>query len=171
MSKLDPRTPGFSNVKNLINKINADRKAEIDSVVSVSDKDVPSWQRQIVWTEDEMGLLVYSIIRSYPIGMIILWRKPIGLRVPIDGRQRISAIKDFYDGKIAIPDLPIVEDRYKKKKYKLLDGDKEKGFTELSSTDKDAFEDYPLQCLEYYNIDEKTAMSIFVMLQGGKSLT
>lgn len=171
MAKLDPRTPGFTNIKNLINKINADRKSELESVVSASDRDVPAWQRQVVWTEDEMGLLIYSIIRSYPIGLIILWKKPNSLRVPIDGRQRISAIKEFYDGKIAIPDLPIVEDAYKKEKIKLLDGDIEKGFTKLATSDIDAFEDYPLQCLEYTGIDEKTAMSIFVMLQGGKSLT
>jgi len=35
----------------------------------------------------------------------------------------------------------------------------------------DIFEDYELKCIEYDGIDEKTAMTIFVMLQGGKSLT
>lgn len=171
MQKLDPRSPGFNTVKNLMNKINADRESETDIIVSVEDRDVPSWQRQIVWTADEMGLLAYSIIRAYPIGIIILWKKPNGIRVPIDGRQRLTAIKEFFNGAIAIPSLPIVDDNYKNKKYKLLSGDKERGYSILKSDDRDAFEDYELRCIEYSGIDEKTAMSIFVMLQGGKSLT
>src|SRR6186713_2239091 len=137
MKKLDPRSPGFSTVKNLINKINSDRETEIDSLVCVEDRDVPSWQRQIVWAPDEMGLLAYSIIRSYPIGMIILWKKPNGMRVPIDGRQRLSAIKEFYSGLIAIPSLPIVDENYRNKKYKLLPGDKDRGFSLLKSDDRD----------------------------------
>jgi hypothetical protein len=171
MVKLDPRTPGFNNIKNLINRINANRKTEPDSVVSIEDADVPSWQRQVVWTDSEMGLLIYSIIRSYPIGAIFLWKKPNKMRVPIDGRQRITAIKMFYEGQIAIPDLPIVDAAYKNKKYKLLPGDEDKGFSQLSPTDIDNVDDYSLQCWEYDGISEKTAMSVFVMLQGGKSLT
>lgn len=171
MKKLDPRDTGFKTVKNLMNKINADRESEKDILVSVEDKDVPSWQRQIVWTDDEMGLLAYSIIRAYPIGIIILWKKPNGIRVPIDGRQRLYAIKQFFNGSIAIPSLPIIDDEYKNKKYKLLPGDKERGFSILKSEDRDSFEDYELRCIEYSGVDEKTAMSIFVMLQGGKSLT
>jgi hypothetical protein len=56
MRKLDPRSPGFSNVKNLMNRMNADKESEKDFLVSVEDTDVPPWQRQIVWTADEMGV-------------------------------------------------------------------------------------------------------------------
>jgi hypothetical protein len=171
MLKLEPRSPGFNNVKNLINRLNANRKTEKEFLISVEDEDVPPWQRQVVWTDDEMGLLIYSIIRSFPIGIIILWKKSNKIRVPIDGRQRITAIRKFYDGAVAIPDLPIVEDKYKKKKYKLLQGDLERGYSKLSTQDIDNFDDYTIKCMEYDGISEKIAMSIFVMLQGGKSLT
>ncbi len=171
MDKLDPRDAGFRNIKNLMNRMEANRKTDTGYVISVEESDVPAWQRQVVWTEDEMGLLAYSIIRGFPIGMIILWNKPNGIRVPIDGRQRLNAIREFYKGNIAIPALPIVEDFYKNKKYKLNPNEEKKGFSKLSIVDKDAFDDYELKCIEYGGIEEKVAMKIFVMLQGGKSLT
>lgn len=37
--------------------------------------------------------------------------------------------------------------------------------------DQESFEDYELTCVEYQDLDESVAMDIFVMLQGGKSLT
>lgn len=168
---LDPKSPGFSNIKHLIRRIEANPYTDSDKVVSVKDSDVPAWQRQTVWSEDEMGLLAYSIIRQYPIGIVILWQKDSGIRVPIDGRQRLTAIYEFFKGNVAIPDLPSVEKEYRKKKFTLQSGDKEKGFTELEILDKEYFEDYQLKCVEYQGLSESVAMDIFVMLQGGKSLT
>lgn len=128
MEILEPKTPGFNNVKQLMRRINADRKKDIGKVVSVDDADIPAWQRQTVWTADEMGLLAYSIIRQYPIGIVILWQKNSGIRVPIDARQRLTAIKAFFNGEVAIPDMPSVAKEYRKTKYKLRDGDEEAGF-------------------------------------------
>ncbi|GAA4735964.1 GmrSD restriction endonuclease domain-containing protein [Flavisolibacter ginsenosidimutans] len=168
---LEPKSTGFRSIKNLMNKINANRDLEKATVVSVDDDDVPAWQRQIVWNEVEMGLLAYSILMGYPIGVIILWQKPDGVRVPIDGRQRLTAIKEFFNGNVAIPNLPKVNETFRNKKYKLHNGDLEKGFIAVTSKEKDLFEDYELNIIQYENIDEETAMDIFVMLQGGKSLT
>ncbi|MGC4074477.1 MAG: DUF262 domain-containing protein [Nibricoccus sp.] len=171
MLTVDPRTPGFETIRALIRRMEADPKKDRKSLVSVDDRDVPAWQRQTVWNPEEMGLLAYSILRKYPIGMIILWKKPDGARVPIDGRQRLTAIRSFFQGDVALPDLPSIPDDLKNKKYKLLDGDAKKGYTELSIEEKEAFDEYALKAIEYEDIDENTAMEIFVMLQGGKSLT
>ncbi|RYG39306.1 MAG: DUF262 domain-containing protein [Burkholderiales bacterium] len=168
---LEPKSPGFSNVKQLMRRMDADRRSEQDKVVSVDDVDVPPWQRQTVWSADEMGLLAYSIIRAYPIGIVILWQKSSGIRVPIDGRQRLTAIKQFFNGAVAIPDLPSVEKSYRKKKFKLQPGDADNGYGQLSLVDRENFEDYQLNCVEYQGLSESTAMDIFVMLQGGKPLT
>lgn len=168
---LEPKSTGFRNIKSLINRFNLNRETEIKKLVSAEDGDVPAWQRQVVWSKEEMGLLAYSILRGYPIGLMILWQKENGIRVPIDGRQRLTAIKEFYNGNICIPDFPKVEESLRLKKFKLQDGDKEKGFTELNLELREAFEDYELDCVQYEDIDEETAMDIFVMLQGGKSLT
>jgi len=169
--RLDARSPGFRNIKSLIRRMDLDPRRERDQMVSVSDRDVPAWQRQTVWTDEEMGLLACSILKNYPIGMVILWKKPDGVRVPIDGRQRLTAIHRFFCGAIALPDLPSVPDEWRKMKYCLLDEDEEGEFDTLSADLKDAFDDYQLEIVEYEGIDESTAMEIFVMLQGGKSLT
>jgi len=171
MPLLSPRGVGFRSIKHLINRLYANRETERHELISVDDIDVPEWQRQIVWTSEEMGLLVYSIIRNYPIGMIILWNKPDGIRVPIDGKQRITAIRRFYEGDLALPSLPAIPRELWNKKYTLLDGDQEKGFSQLSTAEKEVFEDFELSMVQYENIDESVAMDIFVRLQGGKSLT
>jgi hypothetical protein len=163
-----PHGAEFHTVKKLINRMTTSKSKE---KVSTDDRDVPEWQRQIVWTPVEKGLLAYSIINNYPIGMIVLWKKKNGIRVPIDGRQRLDAIKEFYEGRVAIPDGPGIPEELKNAKYKILDGDEEKGFKQLELDPKETFEDYELNVVQYDEIDEAKAMDIFVKLQGGKSLT
>lgn len=174
--RIDMRAKSYRNVefhslKQLLNRFNASRDIERTELISIDDFDLPSWQRQLVWTTDDMGLLAYSILMNYPIGMIVLWKKPDGIRVPIDGRQRLTAIKQFMEGLIAIPSLNIIPDVLKNAKYKLLPGDEDKGYKRLSLESREFFEDYEPSIVEFENIDEKTAMDIFVKLQGGKSLT
>ncbi len=67
----------------------------------------PKYQRNYIWKNDFKDKLLYSIIKSYPIGSIIL-RK---LNVPnekgamseiVDGQQRLTTIYDFVEGKYEI---------------------------------------------------------------------
>lgn len=166
-----PRPVEFRSIKQLINRFNANRETERSSVISVDDYDVPSWQRQIVWSPEDMGLLAYSIIQNYPIGMMVLWRKSSGIRVPIDGRQRLTAIREFAEGRVAIPSLRVIPDEFKNVKYRLSEGDEERGYKMLDIRYREIFDDYEPSIVEYEEIDEKKAMDIFVRLQGGKSLT
>jgi hypothetical protein len=166
-----PRSVEFRSVKQLINRFNASRETERSRLISVDEFDVPSWQRQVVWTLEDMGLLAYSITHNYPIGMIILWRKPDSIRVPIDGRQRLTAIRAFAEGRVAIPSLRHIPPELHNTKYKLLDGDEAAGYRLLDMTYREVFDDYEPSIYEYEDIDERTAMDIFVKLQGGKSLT
>jgi hypothetical protein len=165
---LEPKSPGFNTVKKLVDRLKSPNNMS-EYTVSVEDRDVPAWQRQAVWNDDEMGLLIYSILKGYPIGIIILWEKSDGIRVPIDGRQRLTAIQRFYEGLVAIPDLPKVDEAYRGKKYRLKDG--ENPSKQLGLKDRETINDYELKCVQYEKIDEQVAMDIFVMLQGGKSLT
>jgi hypothetical protein len=165
-----PRKVDFNAVKQLINRMHPEQGDE-DQVVRISadSVDVPSWQRNVVWTNDEQGLLALSIVRNYPIGLIILWRKPNNISVPIDGRQRLTAIDRFYSGLVAIPDLPGVPDEYKNRKFRLREGDGGR-YQLLGVKDRENFEFYEPQIVEYERVDEPTAMDIFIKLQGGKSL-
>jgi len=166
-----PRDVEFRSIKQLINRFNANRDTERDNLISTDDLDVPPWQRQIVWNSDDMGLLAYSILQQYPIGMMILWKKDNGIRVPIDGRQRLTAIRYFYEGNVAIPDWNGIPEEYRKAKFCLNDGDEENGYKLLTMAQREDFEDYEITIRQYDNISEAKAMDIFVKLQGGKSLT
>ena len=166
-----PHPVEFHSIKQLVNRFNANRETERDNLISMDDYDVPTWQRQIVWNLEDMGLLAYSIIRNYPIGMMVIWKKSDGIRVPIDGRQRLTAIREFAEGRVAIPSLRGIPDEFKNAKYKLLEGDEERGYKKLGMDYRDTFEDYEPSIVQYDEIDETAAMDIFVKLQGGKSLT
>jgi hypothetical protein len=166
-----PRPAEFRAIKQLLNRFAANRKTERRLVISTDDADVPAWQRQIVWTPEDMGLLAMSIVSNYPIGMIILWRKPDGIRVPIDGRQRLRAIQAFAEGQVAIPALRHIPAHLQNAKYKLLDGDEKRGYKLLEFKLRESFEDYEPTIWEYDEIDNRTAMDIMVKLQGGKSMT
>ena len=164
-----PRKVEFNSLKKLASRM---RAVNLDSNrISVDDADVPPWQRNTVWTGEEMGLLALSVLLNYPIGLVILWRKPNGIRVPIDGRQRLTAIQQFFAGQVAIPDYPGVPEGLKNKKYLLLPGDDTERYSQLSLEDREEFDDYEPQIVEFEHIDESTAMDIFIRLQGGKSLT
>lgn len=166
MSTLNPRSPDFRSLKNMLRRM---EPGEATNRISVSDGDVPSWQRNIVWSHDEMGLLAYSIMMGYPIGQLVLWKKPNGVRVPIDGRQRMTAIALFATGEIAVPDMPHIDPLFRGKKYYLLEGDSPNQL--LPAILRDQFDDYEISAVEFESIDENIAKDIFVKLQGGKSLT
>jgi len=138
-------------------------------MISIDEADLPLWQRQLVWSDVEMGLLCLSILRGYPIGQMILWKKGDEVRVPIDGRQRLTAIKRFFEGHISLPDLRHVEMELRGMKYALQEGDDPALLLPMEL--RDDFDDYEPAILEYTDINEDTAKDIFVKLQGGKSLT
>ena len=127
------------------------------------------WQHQIVWTDKEMGLLCLSIVRGYPVGQMILWRKDDGVRVPIDGRQRLTDIKRFSEGQIPIPDLPRVDRELRGRRCTLQDDDSTGLLSSMRMRDR--FDTYKAPNFEYDEISEDVARDIFVKLQGGKSLT
>ena len=69
----------------------------------------PPYQRGLVWGKIRKRNLIYSILRGIPIPSIIIndrasagWDEKISCAV-VDGKQRISAILDFLDGKLFIP--------------------------------------------------------------------
>ncbi len=67
----------------------------------------PKYQRNYIWSNDFKDKLIYSIVKSYPIGSIII-RK---LKEPnekgakseiVDGQQRLTTIYEFIEGKYEI---------------------------------------------------------------------
>lgn len=157
---LSKKEPGFKTIKSLHRRMQS--TAARAERISTASRDVPLWQRGNVWRAERKGLLALSILQQYPIGQIVLWRKPNGVRVPIDGRQRLTAIHEFLDGALAIPDEPEVPTRYRNKK-----------FPDLTADEQDRIEEYELALVQYDSTDtpEDVASDIFVRLQGGVPLT
>ena len=67
----------------------------------------PKYQRNYIWKNDFKDKLIYSIIKSYPIGSIIIRQ----LKMPnekgamseiVDGQQRLTTIYEFIEGKYEI---------------------------------------------------------------------
>lgn len=68
-----------------------------------------TYQRDKVWSAEKKSFLIDSILKNYPIPPIFLRLKinpDTGLSSydVIDGKQRLTSIRDFIDGKIALPD-------------------------------------------------------------------
>jgi hypothetical protein len=163
---LRPTPADFRSVKNLVRRVLEDR------TVSVDDREVPDWQRGSVWNDEQQGLLALSIVQGYPIGQIILWAKPeTGVMVPVDGRQRITAIVRFYQGEVSIPDQPYVPADFRGRMFTSPPGADPSQVKLLPSRAKDNFEDYELALLVYPKDSPKASvMEIFVRLQGGTPL-
>ncbi len=140
--------------------------------VSVHDRDVPPWQRSgTAWNKDQRGMLALSIIQGYPIGQIIMWEKPDGKIVPIDGRQRLTAILDFARGEVQIPNDPWVPEDYRGKRMNTNESDAKKLPKLLSKEDSIAFSMYKLDIKVFEKETPETLlMDMFVRLQGGTPL-
>lgn len=67
------------------------------------------YQRDKVWSEEKRSFLIDSILKNYPIPPVFLRlriNKDTGVTKydVIDGKQRLSTIRDFIDGKVQLPD-------------------------------------------------------------------
>lgn len=71
----------------------------------------PAYQRNMVWTTRQQGLLIDSMIRGVPVPEIYLQviasdDGATESHVVVDGQQRISACLDFVAGKFSLPPEP-----------------------------------------------------------------
>lgn len=67
----------------------------------------PKYQRNYIWKNDFKDKLIYSIVKSYPIGSIIIRQlkepneKGAEMEI-VDGQQRLTTIYEFVEGKYEI---------------------------------------------------------------------
>ena len=59
----------------------------------------PDFQRHDVWKQRQKSELIESILMGIPIPLMYLFEDKNGKKQVVDGRQRISAILDFLEGK------------------------------------------------------------------------
>lgn len=77
------------------------------------------FQRKQIWKSDKSSSLIESIIMNVPIPPLYFAEEENGNWLVLDGLQRLSSIKDFYDNEYALTKLEVLTE-LNKRKYKDL---------------------------------------------------
>ncbi|MCI8397091.1 MAG: DUF262 domain-containing protein [Clostridia bacterium] len=150
----------------------------------------PRYQRNYIWKNDFKDKLIYSIIKGYPIGNIIV-RK---LKVPnekgamseiVDGQQRLTTIYEFIEGRYTVHSeisKDIIEaikdfhgDRTNDELEKLKKRLNNKGkisikFSELPPVTKEKFENFNISVTQISEADDSDITEYFTFLQNQERL-
>ena len=92
----------------------------------------PPFQRELVWTTRQKCELIESILMGIPLPAFYMREDINGVYVVVDGKQRLSTLFDYIDGKFKLDNLCILRD--KNKCY----------FKDLSPVEQNKIEDYSL---------------------------
>ena len=114
----------------------------------------PEWQRKYVWGRVAQRDLIDSINRVMPIGTIFVWEKDEDTRLVVDGQQRLTTLKHFYENK--------------------FDDDDGEKFNQYERKDKKKFEKYQISVTTITLTRNETEMDILLLfwkLNGGERLT
>lgn len=65
----------------------------------------PFYQRRPRWKADKQSLLIESFIMNIPVPPVFLFERDYNSYEVMDGQQRITALRDFYDGKFELEGL------------------------------------------------------------------
>ena len=117
----------------------------------------PDYQRGYVWTQEDKEKLIDSIFNNVDIGKFVFVHRrnysdpDSPLYEVLDGKQRITALCEFYENKFP----------YKGKYY-----------NDLSDRDKWHFCDYSVNVAEVEQADKATILKYFLMINtGGKAIS
>ena len=91
------------------------------------------FQREDVWNNERKAELVESVLMGLPLPIFYFNQDKYGRLIVIDGRQRLTALFDFMDGKFALMKLKVLSDENKKK------------FDDLTPLLQSRIEDYQIQ--------------------------
>ena len=123
------------------------------------------YQRAPVWSSAQKALLIDSILRDYDIPKIILRKRPEGsphLFDVIDGKQRLTAIWEFFAGTIAIPRSA--------ENYPRLGSLGGKRWPELPDQAKDRLQFANITVSRIDDVDDEEISELFLRLQRGEPL-
>ena len=115
----------------------------------------PEWQRSDVWTPKLRTNFIDTVLKRLPIPQITLWKRPGGKAIVVDGRQRITTLEWFKEGKIPIGKTNI------------------KRYVDLTEDEQNMFNDTPVLVLEFsQSTDVEDICEYFERLNaGGKTLS
>ncbi|KAH8153563.1 uncharacterized protein LAJ45_02376 [Morchella importuna] len=134
----------------------------------------PDYQRDVVWNSDRMTKLINSLICNYYIPPVIFNVQTIKteeggerfLRISIDGKQRLSSIREFVNGNI-----PCTDKHGRKWFFKDNGSPSGKKKRLLNEKFKQHFLSQELLCAEYAALERKQEEDLFSRVQLGVPLT
>lgn len=88
-------------------------KSVSDIIRMIEDRDIrldPEFQRNYVWDNKKASMLIESIILNVPIPVFYVSQEEDDSWSVIDGLQRLSSLKRFFDGKFKLSGLEILSD-------------------------------------------------------------
>ncbi|EKG18059.1 protein of unknown function DUF262 [Macrophomina phaseolina MS6] len=135
----------------------------------------PDYQRDVVWDRLRMMALIDSIIENFYIAPLIFNRKitrdQSGVahikRVCVDGKQRLSSVRSFFQGKIGCHDR---QGRVWYYTATAVDGTRTRRRT-LPEHVKEEFRSRRFICYEYPNLKNTQEEDLFSRVQKGVQLT
>jgi hypothetical protein len=140
------------------------------------DMDPPYQRRGGLWSDTDKAYLIDSILNEYDVPKLYIadftWgnselnvkKLPYAI---IDGKQRLEAIFDFYDGKVVLNDDFLYLENPKLKLGGLGYKDLQKNHKEIA----DEFDNYNLSVMSVLADDEEPINELFVRLNRSKALT
>lgn len=123
------------------------------------------YQRAPVWSKAQKALLIDSILRDFDIPKIILRKQPEGSQFlfdVIDGKQRLTAIWEFFSGAFTIQKS--AED------YPRLGNLRGKHWTDLSVQAKDKLQFANITVSRIAEVEDDEIRELFLRLQRGEPL-
>ena len=134
------------------------RSRAIDKIYKRRDKiEMPDYQREEVWPTVKKQALIDTILRGWHLPKFYFKLGPDGTNECVDGQQRLSAIFEFFDGKVAL-------DAQTSAKF----GGATYG--ELPDDVSDSFDDFEIEIEEIEEASDEDLEELFQRLQLGTPL-
>jgi hypothetical protein len=135
------------------------RHRALDKIYRRRDRiDMPDFQREEVWSEDQKRKLIDTILRGWHVPKLYFRKVDEGSFECVDGQQRLIAIWEFFDNKLSL-------DRHSARQY---GGDT---YSKLHEGYSDAFDDFEIDIEEIEEASDEELQELFVRLQLGTPLT
>jgi uncharacterized protein DUF262 len=135
------------------------RRRALDKVYKRRDRiDMPDFQREEVWTDEQKRRLIDTILRGWHLPKFYFRKIDAFSFECVDGQQRLVAIWEFFDNNLRLD--PVAARKYGGPTY-----------GELKDEYSDAFDDFEIEIEEIEDATDEELKDLFVRLQLGTPLT
>jgi hypothetical protein len=135
------------------------RRRALDKVYKRRDRiDMPDFQREEVWSDQQKRLLIDTILCGWHLPKFYFRKVDESSFECVDGQQRLAAIWEFYDGKLSL----------QKSAIRKFGGT---SYAKLKPDFSDAFDDFEIDIEEIEDASDDELKELFVRLQLGTPLT